>query len=332
MLVAWNSFMFEPALNIKDFQLDGYVEAAGELNNTLYFVTVDSVFRFHDFKQECLLSGIDCIAAAFASENGFLIFSDGSGSVHKMFPDGTQETLFQHAGSWIDNLAIHPDGSIAMSYGRHITILGHDKEYHFELEHAAHGLAWAPKGRRLAVASYNTVYLYWIRSETKPVMLEWKGAHLDVLFSPDNRYLISTMQENALHGWVLSNNTHMRMSGYSGKVQSWDWSVKGRWLATAGAQCAVLWPFQKKAGPQGQQPLQLGCRDVKVCSVAFHPKDNVLACGYEDGLVLAIRIDDGSEALIWRGKEAQISALYWSHAGQYLSIGDTNGCIAIAAF
>ncbi len=41
-----------------------------------------------------------------------------------------------------------------------------------------------------------------------------EGLHLGVVFSPDNRFVITSMQEAAMHGWRLSDGGHMRMTGY----------------------------------------------------------------------------------------------------------------------
>ena len=52
----------------------------------------------------------------------------------------------------------------------------------------------------------------------------------------------------------------MRMSGYPAKVKSLSWSSKGKWLASSGAQAAIVWPFQAKDGPMGKAPVELGTR------------------------------------------------------------------------
>ena len=89
--------------------------------------------------------------------------------------------------------------------------------------------------------------------QAAPEMLEWKGSHLDVTFSPDGRFLVTAMQEPTLHGWRLADGKHMRMSGYAAKVQSMSWSADGKWLATSGADAArpVAVPVQGRADGQG---------------------------------------------------------------------------------
>ena len=116
------------------------------------------------------------------------------------------------------------------------------------------GLAFAPKGLRLAVAHYNGVTLWFPNAQAAPEMLEWKGSHLDVAFSPDGKFLVTAMQEPTLHGWRLVDAKHMRMSGYSARVRSFGWTAGGKWLATSGSEQLMLWPFQGKDGPMGKQP------------------------------------------------------------------------------
>ena len=76
-----------------------------------------------------------------------------------------------------------------------------------------------------------------------------------------------------------------------------SWSFDGHWLATLGADAAIIWPFKDKDGPIDKAPLECGVRGAKVTCVAFHPKSLVVAQGYEDGVVLLCRIPDGAEIL-----------------------------------
>ena len=138
---------------------------------------------------------------------------------------------------------------------------------------------------RLAVARYDGVTLWWAGTNADPVTLAWKGAHLGVIFSPDGKNVVTSMQENELHGWRLDDGKDMRMSGYPTKPKSLSWSVKGRFLASSGANAAILWPFHFKDGPMGRQPLQLGAREAVVTRVACHPREELVAVGYQDGMV-----------------------------------------------
>ena len=103
--------------------------------------------------------------------------------------------------------------------------------------------------------------------------------------------MVTAMQENALHGWRLPDGQHMRMSGYPAKTDSLSFTRNGKWLATSGADAMVLWPFFG-GGPMGKAPLELAGGDGMICTqVACHPKDELVAGGFADGLVVVADIN-----------------------------------------
>ena len=103
----------------------------------------------------------------------------------------------------------------------------------FEAPSTVAGLAFAPKGFRLAIAHYNGVTLWFPNAAgAAPESLEWKGSHLGVTISPDNKFLVTTMQEPALHGWRVADGQHMRMTGYPARVRSLSWTADGAFFAT----------------------------------------------------------------------------------------------------
>jgi WD40 repeat protein len=144
---------------------------------------------------------------------------------------------------------------------------------------------------------------------------------------------VTSMQENALHGWRLQpDKGHMRMSGYPSKTRSFSWSGDGKWLATSGAEAAIIWPFDTKEGPMGKQPRECGVRPAKVSQVAFHPNVYVLAVGYGDGCILLIRLNDASELLVRPAvKDSEVTALAWDKAGRHLAFGCEDGQAGILA-
>ena len=106
------------------------------------------------------------------------------------------------------------------------------------------GLAFGAKGQRLAVAHYGGVTL-WERGKRrwKSSIFAWKGFHGAVTFSPDGKYLVTAMQENALHGWRLRDKGNLAMAGYPAKIKSFTWVGDTPYLATSGADEAICWPF-----------------------------------------------------------------------------------------
>jgi len=138
------------------------------------------------------------------------------------------------------------------------------------------------------------------------------------------------MQENALHGWKLGDKpSHMRMTGYPAKPRSLSWSHDGLWLASSGADGAIVWPFQGD-GPQGKAPRECGVRHARVTRVAFHPGALVLAIGYDDGCILLVRLTDGSELLVRPAQKGSgISAFAWDKGGKRLAFGAEDGAAGV---
>jgi WD40 repeat protein len=233
---------------------------------------------------------------------------------------------------WIDNTAIHPEGAVAWSAGKTAFVRsGKGEEKSFDAPSTVGGLAFAPKGLRLAVAHYNGVTVWFPNMAAKPEYLEWAGSHLGVVFSPDNKFLVTTMHEPALHGWRLADNRHMRMTGYPGRVRSMSWSAGGKSLATSGADAVIMWPFASKDGPMGKEPAMLAPLQARVSMVACHPKQDILAAGYSDGTVLMVRLNDGAEILVRRNGSAAVSALAWNAKGTLLAFAAEDGDAGLLA-
>jgi WD40 repeat protein len=231
---------------------------------------------------------------------------------------------------WIDNVALHPDGAFAWSAGKTAFVRsGKGEEKTFDAPSTVGGLAFAPKGLRVAVAHYNGVTLWFPNMAAKPEFLEWAGSHLAVTFSPDNKFLVTAMHEPALHGWRLADIRHMRMSGYPGRVRSMSWSAGGKGLATSGADSVIIWPFASKDGPMGKEPGMLAPMPGKVTVVACHPKSDILAAGYSDGTVMLVRLNDGAEILARAKDDVPVSALAWDAKGATLALATEQGAAGL---
>ncbi len=100
-----------------------------------------------------------------------------------------------------------------------------------------------------------------------PRLLAWPGYHRSVAWSPDGRYLVSGMEENALHGWRLPDGGDIEMGGYPGQPRSLSFSADGRVLVTSGGMRAVCWRFDppggddqpRECGIAGKTPGHSGC-------------------------------------------------------------------------
>ena len=266
-----------------------------------------------------LASASDGARIVTGGDDGALVATEESGAHRILATDDKKR--------WIDQVALGPDGAVAWSAGKTAHVLtkkGEDRTY--EAPSTVAGLAFAPKGFRVALAHYNGVTLWFPNAAgAKPETLEWKGSHLSVAFSPDGKFLVTAMQEPTLHGWRLADAKHMRMSGYSARVRSLSWTADGDFLATSGSEQLILWPFDGKDGPMGRQPKLQAPSAARVSVVACHPRQPVVAVGYADGAVVLVRSDDGALIRVKAEGASPVSALGWAASGQTLAFGTEAG-------
>jgi WD40 repeat protein len=264
---------------------------------------------------------------AAASDSERILTGGDDGKVVATRADRTHEVVASDAKQrWIDHIALGPDGIVAWSAGKEAFVHSRKGEpRRLEVPSTVGGLAFAPKGVRLAIPHYNGVTLWFPNAQAAPERLEWKGSHIAVAFSPDGRFLVTAMQEPTLHGWRIVDGKHMRMSGYTAKVRSMSWSANGKALATSGSRELIVWPFQGKDGPMGIQPQMLAPLTCLVTTVACHPRNDVIAVGYGDGTVLLVRTADGAEILARHPSGAPVSALAWNAAGTTLAFATEEG-------
>ena len=122
----------------------------------------------------------------------------------------------------------------------------------FDHANTVGGLAFDPKGRRIAAAHYGGISLWWAKLSTQePKRLSWSGSHLNLTWSPDGKYIVTAMQENELHGWRVSDSADMRMSGYPTKVKSMSWLPKGRYLGDRWRGVRRLLVIPRQGRPHG---------------------------------------------------------------------------------
>ena len=319
---------------VQDLPFAAYVVDVAFLGDTAAFALGDGSIRLVSGGTETRADAhAGAILSSARTADGRQLLTGGDdGIVAATDASGAVTRIAERPRKWIDHVASGPGNAVAFATGRQATVRFADgRERSLDLPRAAGGIAFAPKGTRLAIARYDGVTLWWPATEAAPTALEWKGAHLGVLFSPDGKYVVTTMQDNALHGWRLSDGKDMRMSGYPSKPRSMSWSARGRFLATSGANAAVVWPFHFKDGPMGKQPLQLGAREVLVTRVACHPREEMLAVAYQDGMILAVRFADAEEALMRRPGNGPVSALAWDDEGRRLAFGTEEGAGGIIA-
>jgi hypothetical protein len=75
----------------------------------------------------------------------------------------------------------------------------------------------------------------------------------------------------------------------------------------------------------GKTPRLLTPSGQRIEVVACHPRDDLVAAGYSNGLVLLVRIEDGAEIVAKTPGDAPVTALAWNADGRLLAWGTEAG-------
>jgi len=183
----------------------------------------------------------------------------------------------------IRTLAVTADGRNALAAGDDGRIL------RFDLEHGGKpvvvGNAAGPV-RSLAVGgnmfavgnSTGTIEIRDLRNPAAPprVLTAGTAGVSAVAFAPAGGALASATLDGSVKLWDLKGNgTGITMPGTSEKrVTSVAFSRDGKWLAAGRAQGGLLWHV-----PQPAEAPRAVCAGLDVRSLAFHPREDMLACG-----------------------------------------------------
>jgi len=274
---------------------------------------------------------------ADATPGDFLSGGD-DGRFARVGADGTVTPIASYGMKWVEHVASFADakaGLLACSVGKSLHLFDRAGAALKTLAHPSTvtGIAFDAKGKRIGASHYNGASLWFVASKSdNPRVLEWKGSHTGIAISPDGDCVVTSMQENALHGWRLSDSQHMRMSGYPSKTQAMSFTHNGKWLATSGADAIVLWPFFG-GGPTGKAPMELAGGDAALCTfVAAHPRDEMVAGGFSDGLVVLADMPTERILPVAAPGRGAVSAMAWNADGSRLAFGTETGFAAVVDF
>lgn len=282
----------------------------------------------HDGAALCLALDIDGRGFVSGGDDGRLVRTSEDGGVAELIRD---------PGRQIDVLAVSRAANArAVALGKEVRLIdarGEVRARASDHPSTVSGIAFNPKGKRLAVAHYGGVTLWWTATlGQSPNRLAWRGSHIGVSWSPNGTYVMTAMQECELHGWRVADGSDMAMSGYTAKVRSWDWLAKPPILATSGTESVIAWDFAG-SGPQGKPPLEIGQGiGGLVTQVAVHPARPLVATGFDDGgiAVCELAADPRSRAFRLRpGDGGRVVALAWSRDGTRLAAGTDAGALCV---
>ncbi|RZJ42025.1 MAG: WD40 repeat domain-containing protein, partial [Brevundimonas sp.] len=203
---------------------DAQVTAAVFERDGAAFALGDGSVRFEDGSWSEAHDGAVLCAVTHPSGEGVVTGGDDGRVIwHRKAAAGVLAT--SPNGQWIDSIDASADSKlIAFSHGRTVSVIdAADAAFRrdFTHERTVSAVAFDPKGRRIAAATYGGAALWFARiAQQKPTVLKWGGSHIGVIWSPDGAFVVTAMQDNQLHGWRLKDAKDLRMGGYPTKVKS----------------------------------------------------------------------------------------------------------------
>ncbi|RYD49479.1 MAG: WD40 repeat domain-containing protein [Verrucomicrobiaceae bacterium] len=279
------------------------------------------------------------LLAVISVPEGFATASE-SGEIHITTPQGESRLLAATKYMFLETIAYFAKkNQILAATGKSITVVNADgsmAKLPHTLPSTVAGLALSPIGPRLAVSHYGGATILPLDNiKNDPRLLPWKGSHLGLTYSPDGKWLISAMQEQAIHLWRLSDGLDLQMRGYPSKITQFSWSSTEATLSTNGGGGVPLWDFSTPKGPAGTQARVLadsGSQTTLVSAVAMHPKGPFCAIGYTDGLTLLTQIVEDRAVLLHHPNEKPTTHLAWHPTGMYLATASAADTLTLTDF
>ena len=315
--------------NGEHFEFKAPVTEAVSIGDTIIVGFGDGKIRFFkpDHKPHDIQAHSGVILCMVRSENYILTGGD-DGRFLQISIDGDIEEIANFGSRWVDSVAAYKGDRVCSSDNVVYIWSEENEKKSFKHQSTISGLSFSPNGKHLAVSRYGGVTV-WERKKNKWTSsnYSWKGSHGKVTFSPDGKYLVTSMQENQLHGWRLSDKGDLAMSGYPTKIKSFNWVGDTPYLVTSGASEAVCWPFDGKEGPMGRKPVCVASGGKQYATfVESLSEENAVFVGFRDGLVLLSEIDEKKNSITVRYPTgSEVSAIVVSESREDILIGDIKG-------
>ena len=264
--------------------------------------------------------------------DGFVTGGD-DGRLLRHAGDGSASEIDTIKGRWLDRLAGHgKTGALAVAAGKDVIVHGANGSRRVLEAHPSTvaDLDFNPDGSRLVVAHYGGVTLHELKPAATPRrLLEWKGSHLTVRYSPDNRFVATSTQDNALHIWRMATGKDMQMQGYPTKVKQIAWSADSRFLYSSAAEHFIAWSFAGK-GPEGKPPMEYGEDGAGlITAIAAHPSAEFVVAGYDTG---EVQLGDGKTravATIRLAGDSPVTHVAWVPDGWHIAVAGESGNVDV---
>ena len=202
------------------------------------------------------------------------------------------------------------------------------------LDHPVSRILLSPDAQRLACWGDGQMTILGAADLAPSALIAVEGEVTSLRWSPDGRWIAGGCADRALALVDLEQAQADRIVDFPAPVASVAFSTKANTMIASGAFRVVGWqlpdlPFASHEGT----PVETGKPGLTLVeTVAAHPRRDLCATGYANGLVTLCQIGKREEMLLREGRGDAVTTLAWSPDGAHLAIGTAAGAASIATF
>ena len=195
-------------------------------------------------------------------------------------------------------------------------------------------LGFSPDGHSIAIAHDYGLTVWTLGSGgQKAKDIAFPGQPRAVYWKPDGGWIAAPLGDGGFQLTCMRDGRTRALTDYPAPVGSIAWNGAANALITSGAFRIAAWSMDNPPIEDASKgALETGRAGlVPVSAVTSHPDRNLVAAGYDNGLVTIVQLGGRDELVLKGDDQGAVTHLAWSGTGRHIAIGTGNGSAAIAS-
>lgn len=240
--------------------------------------------------------------------------------------------------TWAEHVLPCGNDRVAIAVGKELFVLRNDGSSVGEpigMPSTISDISLYSDGALIAVSHYGGVTMIDLVEAEEVKVMTWKGSLIHLTWHPQGSYLVASSQEQGILVFGMGKNSNCAIDNFPGKVHSMSWSFDGDWLAMAGGNLLLVWPFDAP-GPVNRESISIGIEEDDAADwtcLAFSPNKRRLAVGNVLGEVFIFfkadpNDDELSFSIIQKLPQA-VANVAWHPFQDDLAVADVHGKVQV---